>query len=79
MVNAFVHATAVNGDPMIADYYTFYLLPRIGEEVVVNEDGDEFVLKVKSVGHAAYPKDARPDENNSVQIEAELVSRYAKN
>jgi hypothetical protein len=53
----FVHAETAEDHPLIADHYHFHEVPRIGEEVIVTEDGEEFLLKVVGVSHFAHSKD----------------------
>jgi hypothetical protein len=69
-IQIFVHADTKNGDPLIADHYQFHEVPRIGEQVVITEDGEEFVLKVTAVSHFAHPKGDVMSPVSYIQIEA---------
>ena len=54
-IDVFVHAVTATGSPLIADHYQFGIMPRVGEEIVITEDGREYLLSVVTVRH--FPKD----------------------
>jgi hypothetical protein len=72
-IQIFVHAEGANGDPLIADHYQFHEVPRLGEHVVVTEDGEEFVLRVTAVSHFAHSKDDSMPPVSYIQIKCDAA------
>ena len=50
------------GDARSLGNHEFIAVPRIGEEVVIEDDGQEFVLRVHSVSHVGDSTESSPSQ-----------------
>jgi len=73
MISIFVHSTDKNGAPLVADHFEFEAVPRVGEEVGVDQDGVQYQLRVLGVTHFAAPKGDFMHEVSSVHLACELA------
>jgi len=73
MIQIFVHAQQSDGERMVAEHYEFAAVPRVGEFVTIDDEGDELLLKVVSITNHAKPKGDFMTPVNLVELECEIV------
>jgi len=79
VIKVFVRADD-GGMPLIADQYDFEVLPRVGDEVVVEDDnGMQVMLKVTSVLHFSQPKAVTIVLPTAPILHCDVIGAYAEN
>ncbi|WP_260599494.1 hypothetical protein [Sphingomonas endolithica] len=77
MIKAFVQADE-DGKPLIADHYEFEVFPRVGDEIVVdNDDGEQVMLKVTAVLHFSQPKAGQNVLPTPSILNCDVIGSYA--
>ena len=73
MIQIFVHADDKDGHPLVADHYEFAAVPRVGEQLVVDNDSKEVFLRVVGVTHVAEPKGDVMSPVSYVSLKCEVI------
>jgi hypothetical protein len=73
MTQVFVHARDSKGAPLVAHHFEFEIVPRKGEEVVVDFDEQQFHLEVVGVTHFSTGPTSFAAQVSNVHIACKLV------
>ena len=58
---------------MVASHFEFEAVPRVGEEIAVDEDGKSFHLEVLGVTHFSESKSGFAPQVSNVHLRCKLV------
>ncbi len=75
MTQIFVSARNEGDKLVVADHYEFEAIPRVGEEVVVDQDGEQFCLLVKGVTNFALTKGDVMNQVSQVHLTCDLLHK----
>ncbi|AWW73256.1 hypothetical protein CD351_02310 [Erythrobacter sp. KY5] len=78
MIGVYVSADDAAKKPLVADHFEFHAVPRVGEEVVVDQDGSQFLLLVESVTNFAQTKGDIMNQVSPIHIKCALIHRLER-
>ncbi|MEL6531299.1 MAG: hypothetical protein AAGK01_14535 [Pseudomonadota bacterium] len=76
MIQIFVQSNDENGELLVASHHEFAAVPRVGEDVVVDEDDQQYLLTVVGVSHHAQAKGDFQNSISGVHLACKFVSRF---
>ncbi|MFD1610744.1 hypothetical protein ACFSCW_02890 [Sphingomonas tabacisoli] len=73
MIQVFVFANDKNGDEAVAETYEFISIPRIGEEVIIDQEKEQKLLRVTGVTNVSRPSGDFMEPLTYVHLHCEII------